>query len=119
MGGEKMPRVGAIAAAEKRPTGGILSLLLTAFLCLPSLLGGAAFLINLWLYRDPTEWGRVSGALVAMGGIFGRPMVALAAVVGATVPFRKNVPPKVMYAHLLVVVLGMIASLVFLFRLGI
>ncbi len=113
-----MPNAGSIASPEKPSTRGIFSLILTVFLCLPSLVGGAALSVNSMLYRDAEEWGRVSGAIAAMGGIFGRPMVALAAVVGATVVFRKNVPPKVKYAHVVVVVLGMIASLFYLFRLG-
>ncbi len=116
--GENMPSAGSIAVPEKPSIRGIFSLILTVLLCFPSLLGGTALLINSMIYRDAEEWGRVSGAMAAMGGIFGRPLVALAAVVGATVVFRKNVPPKIIYAHLLVVVLGMIATLVYLFRLG-
>jgi hypothetical protein len=118
-----MPRAGVVATAEKlqtvpAPPKGTFSLILTILLCLPSLIGVTAFLLNLLLYRDPEEWGQISGALVGMGGIFGRPLVALAAVVGASVAFRTNVPPRILYAHLVVVGFGTIASLIFLFKLG-
>ncbi len=117
-----MPSVGSIATGDKgwsrSPAKGIFSLILTVLFCLPSLIGGTAFLVNLMLYRNPEEWGQLSGALVALGGVLGRPFVAVAAVVGATVAFRSNVSPGIKYAHLSVVVLATIASLFFLSRFG-
>lgn len=113
-----MPDAGLIGAAEKRHshTKGIFSLAITVLLCLPSLVGGIAFLVNGFLHRDAAEWGQTSGALVAMGVVFGRPITALAAIVGATVCFRESVHPKIKYAHLVVVAFATIASLFFLFR---
>jgi hypothetical protein len=122
VGGENMPSVGYIEAADKSwsrtHTKGIFSLAITVLLCLPSLVGGTVFLINLLLYREAAEWGQTSGALVALGCILGRPLTALAAVVGSTVVFRGSVPPKIKYAHMLVVGLATVASLFFVFRFG-
>jgi hypothetical protein len=122
VGGENMPSVCYIEAADKgwsrTRTKGMFSLAITLLLCLPSLVGGTAFLMNLWLYRDAAEWGQTSGALVALGCILGRPLTALAAVVGSTVVFRGSVSPKIKYAHMLVVGLATVSSLFFVFRFG-
>jgi hypothetical protein len=96
----------------------IVSLAATILLCLPSLLGGAAFLANLLLYRDIAEWEQPSSALVALGVLLGCPLVALAAVLGGILAFSRSVPVKMKYAHLFVISLAAIATLSLLLRFG-
>ena len=117
-----MPPQETIANAEKSwastPGKGIVSLAVTVFLCLPSLVGGAAFLRNLLLYRDIEKWEQTSSALIALGVFIGWPLVAVAAVVGGIVAFSRSVSVGIKYAHLLVVGLATIATLFLLFRFG-
>ena len=97
---------------------GIASLVVTVLLCLPSLIGGAAFLINLLLHRKIEEWEETSSALVALGVFVGGPLVTLAAVVGGITGLSRSVAAEIKYAHLFVVVLATIAMLSLLFRFG-
>lgn len=96
----------------------IVSLAVTVLLCVPSLVGGAALLANLMLYRDIAEWEQASSALVALGVLLGGPLVALAAAVGGMIALSRSVPVKIKYAHLLIVSLATIATLSLLFRFG-
>jgi len=115
-----MPRSGRITAAEKRSSSkhypGIVSLAVTVFLCLPSLIAGAAFLINRLLYRNIEEWAPTSSALVALGVFLGSPLVAAAAVVGVITAVRRGVPQEFKYVQLMVVGVAAIATLSLLFR---
>lgn len=70
---------------------GIASLVVTVLLCLPSLIGGAAFLINLLLHRKIEEWEETSSALAALGVFVGGPLVTLAAVVGGITGLSRSV----------------------------
>jgi len=97
---------------------GIGTLILTVVLCLPSLIGGVALLTNVVLYRDIGQWEQTSSALVALGFFVGGPLVALAAVVGGIIAFSRNMPLKLKYAHLFVVSLATITTLLLLLRFG-
>jgi hypothetical protein len=46
---------------------GVLSLVATIVLCLPSLVGGLALLVNLLLQRHLEDWGTHSASFVALG----------------------------------------------------
>jgi len=95
-----------------------ISLSVTVLLCLPSLIGGGALLINLLLYRSIAEWSTASSALVALGSFLGGPLVALAAVVGGIIAFRRTVSFEIKCAHLFVVVLATIATFYLLLQFG-
>jgi hypothetical protein len=97
-------------------TKGIVSLVATVLFCLPSLLGGAALLINLLAYENITQWGQTSSAFVALGVFLGSPLVVLAAFVGGSTALRSSVPAEFKYAQLAVVGVAAIATLSLLFR---
>ncbi|MFB3815744.1 MAG: hypothetical protein ACE14L_16700 [Terriglobales bacterium] len=97
---------------------GISTLFLTVLLCLPSLVGGTALLLNLLRYRNIGDWEQVSSALIASGIFFGGPLVALAALVGGAIAFSRGVSLQVKYAHLVIVILATIATLALLLRFG-
>ncbi len=86
------------------------SLLFTTALCLPSLIGGAALLVQLALYRDINEWREVPSALIALGTLLGAPLVAMAAVVGGVIALSRSLSTRVKYAHLFLVGLAAIAT---------
>ena len=117
-----MPHGEAIANSEKSWSlvhgRGAISLLVTVLLCLPSLIGGGALLINLLLYRNLAEWQPISSALVALGFFLGGPLVAIAAVVGGIIAFRRTVSLEIKCVHLLVVILATIATFCLLFQFG-
>jgi hypothetical protein len=71
------------------------SLAATTLLCLPSMIGGTALLMNLLLYRNIEQWKEGSSALVALGVIVGGPLVALAAIVGGITAFCSSVSGRV------------------------
>ena len=117
-----MPPLGSINARRSGWSWlvkGIVSLVVTVLLCLPSLVGGAALLMNRMVYPDMREWSQISSALVALGVFFGRPLAEVAAIVGGIIALRRSVSLKIKYAHLLVVGLGTIASLFLSFQLGV
>lgn len=115
-----MPRYESTAGAETGLSSvhaiSIISLAVTILLCLPSLVSGAAFVLNLLLYRDIEEWKQTSSALVAMGVFLGSPLVALAAIVGGIATLSGSVHFRIKCAHLFVVSLATIATLLLLFR---
>jgi hypothetical protein len=95
---------------------GVLSLIATVVLCLPSLVGGLALLPNLVLQRHPADWREGSAVLVALGVFIGRPMVAIATMIGLAVALRPSVSAQMKSAHLVIVVLGMMATILLWFR---
>ena len=90
---------------------GILSLTVTVLLCLPSLVAGAALLVNRLLYPNIEQWPQISSALIALGIFFGNSAALLAAVVCAIAALRRRVSVKTKYAHLVVLALATIANL--------
>ena len=92
------------------PLTGIASLLLTIFLCLPSLIGGGALLLQAALYRDIGQWKETPSALIALGAILGGPLVGVAALIGAIISFSR-LPSRFKYAHLAVIGMAAIATL--------
>ena len=114
-----MPQSHTTASAEEhwrsRSTRAVASLALTTILCLPSLLGGAALLAQIILYRDISEWRQMPSAFIALGSIIGGPLVTLAAVVGGIISFS-DLPARVKYAHLFVIGLAAVAALSLLLR---
>ena len=117
-----MPRRESVASEEKSwpsmHAKGIASLVVTVLLCLPSLIGGAALLMNLLLSGNIEQWQETSAALVALGVFVGGPLVTLAAVVGGIVAFSRSVSVQMKCAHLFVVGLAAVATLSLLFRFG-
>ncbi len=112
----------SVANAEKiwsqpRPKG-ILSLTVTVLFCLPSLVAGAALLVNLLLYRKIEQWPQIASALIALGIFFGNSAALLAAVVCAIAALRQRVSVKIKYAHLAVLTLATIANLSLFLRCG-
>ena len=95
---------------------GVLSLTATIVLCLPSLVGGLAFLANLLLRRHLEEWEQGYAASVALDVFVGGPLVAIATMMGLLVAFRASVSLRIKSAHLIVVGLGAIATISLLFR---
>lgn len=102
-------------AAPPGKFNGVASSALIVILCLPSLIGASALLVQVLLYRDMTEWNETASALIALGSLFGGPMVALAAVVGGIVSLTR-VPSGFKYANLLVVALAALAALSLLLK---
>jgi hypothetical protein len=78
---------------------GIISLVPTALLCLPSFAGAAALLGNALLRRHVEEWGAVSSVTVASAVYLGWPLIVMAAVVGALAGMSHRVSQRVKYAH--------------------
>ena len=97
-------------------TKGVVSLVATVLLCLPSLLGGAALVTNLLVQENITQWGQTSSAFAALGVFLGSPLVALAALVAGSTALRRGVPAEFKYAQLAVVGVAAIATLSLLFR---
>jgi len=97
---------------------GMLSLVITILLCLPSLIGGSVLFFNLATHRNITEWEQTSSALVALGLLFGGPLVALAMILGGITALSSKVPPAIKYAELSVVSTATIATLSLLSRFG-
>jgi ABC-type arginine/histidine transport system permease subunit len=95
---------------------GILSLFLTVLLCLPSLIGGMALLVNLLLYREIEQWGQTLSALIALGVIAGTPLLLLAAVVNGITALRGRVSAGIKCAQLLLASVAAIVELSLLFR---
>lgn len=93
------------------PAKGVFSLGATTVLCLPSILGGLALLTNLLLQRHLGHWDQGSAALVALGTLFGAPLVVLATVIGIVVALRPLVSLRIKAAHLIVVGLGATATI--------
>ena len=93
-------------------------LAVTLLLCLPSLIGGAALLVNLLVYQNIEQWQETSSALVALGVIAGGPFVAVAAIIGGLSAVSRSVSTKVKAAQLLMVCLAAIATFCLLFRFG-
>lgn len=97
-------------------TKGIISLIAVLLLCLPSFAGGFALLYNLLAHRPIGDWSVASSVSVALAMLFGTPLVILATGVCAIVLFRMKVPPRIKFADVAILSLGMIATLVVSFR---
>ncbi len=95
---------------------GVLSLIATVVLCLPSLIAGIALLAGVLLQRHPAEWGESSAAVVALGVFIGRPLLAIATMIGLVVALRSSVSAPMKSAHLIVVALGMVATIALWYR---
>lgn len=88
----------------------MVSLVLTVFLCLPSLAGGVAMLVNLVLRRNIEQWGLVSSVSVASAVFIGCPLVAVAAVVSGLVGLSHSVSQRVKYAHYVIVSIAAVVT---------
>jgi len=94
------------------------SLAVTILFCLPSLLGGAALLMNSVRYENIEQWKDGSSALVAVGVIVGNPFVAVAAIVGGITTLSSSVSGSVKRVELFVVCLATIATFCLQSRFG-
>jgi ABC-type arginine/histidine transport system permease subunit len=99
-------------------TRGIVSLLPTVLLCLPSLVGGMALAINLLLQRKIEQWGQVSSSAIAMAAFLGGPLVALAAIVSGLMAFSRTLSYGVKCAQWTIVGLATIVTLSLNFHFG-
>ncbi len=97
-------------------TKGIASLLLISLLCLPSLAGAMALAGNAIVHRPIGEWNLPSSLSVAVAAFFGTPLIIAAAAICALVLFRFQVSPRIKLADVMIVGLGMIATLLVSFR---
>jgi small-conductance mechanosensitive channel len=91
-------------------TKGIIGLAVTVLLCLPSFVGAAALLANLFLQRPIPDWGAASSVLVATVVFLGWPLVAVAAVVVAIFGLSHRVSQRVMIAEYFTVIFGVLAT---------
>ncbi len=108
----------AETGAGRSHVGEIAGLLLTIFLCLPSLVGGSALLLEMALHRDISQWQETASALIALGALVGGPLVTVAAVVGGTMAFSRGLSLWMKYAHLMVVATAAVSTLSLLLRFG-
>jgi hypothetical protein len=90
---------------------GLPSLITVSVLCLPSVIGGVTVLYNLLLPRHLAEWGETSAALIGSAMFFGLPLLAIATLLGVIVALRSVVSPAMKLAHLIVVVVGVTATI--------
>jgi hypothetical protein len=100
-----------IALRASNPDKGVLSLAATIVLCLPSVISGLGFLVNLLLQGHFGEWTQGSQLFVGLGTFFGSPLVIIAAFLCIIVAFRPLVALRIKAAHLIVVGLGAIATI--------
>lgn len=100
----------SIRSAPSGTLKGVLSSALIVLLCLPSLIGGIALLLQLLLHGNIMEWNQTASALIALGCWFGGPLVAFAAFVGGMVSLTR-VPASYKYADLCVVGAAALATL--------
>jgi hypothetical protein len=99
-------------------TKGIISLVVTVLLCLPSIAGASMFLGNLLLQRRIEEWGAASSGLVALTVFIGGPLVALAVVISALVGLSHNVPRRIKCANYVIVGVAALVTFSLQFRFG-
>jgi len=97
---------------------GVVSLVPTVLLCLPSFAGALAFSVNVLFKRHIADWGTVSSVLVASAVFIGWPLVAMAAVVGLLVGLSRGVSQRVKYAHYIIVSVATLATFALIFRFG-
>ena len=93
------------------PAKGVLTLVVTILLSLPSIFGGLALLVNLLLQRHFGQWIQGTGTLVAVGILVGSPLVILATAIGIVVALRPLVSMRMKAAHLIIVGLGAAATI--------
>jgi ribose/xylose/arabinose/galactoside ABC-type transport system permease subunit len=97
---------------------GVISLVPTILLCLPSLTGAMAVLANVVLERHIETWGTVSSIVVATAVFIGWPLIVVAAVVGGLVGLSRGVSQRVKYAHYIIVSLATLATFGLTFHFG-
>ena len=97
---------------------GVISLVATVLLCLPSLTAAIAVVANVLLQRHIEEWGTVSSLVIAMAVFMVRPLLVTAAVVTWLVGMNRSVSQKVKYAHYIIVTLATIATFSVTFHFG-
>ncbi len=115
-----MPRCESTSRLEKiwLPTHAkdIASLAVTVLLCLPSLIGGAALLMNLLLYQSIERWEETSSAFIALGVFFGFPLAVTATIISGITALSSSVSMMVKRVQLFVVCLAAISTCCLLFR---
>jgi len=89
---------------------GIISLVPTVLLCLPSLAGAMAVLANAVLQRHIEQWGTVASVTAASAVFVGWPLVVVAAAFGALVGMSHGVSRRVKYAHYTIVGVATLAT---------
>jgi len=97
---------------------GVISLVPTILLCLPSLTGAMAVLANVVLERNIEAWGTVSSIAVATAVFIGWPLIVVAAVVGGLAGLSHGVSQRVKYAHYIIVSLATLATFGLTFHFG-
>lgn len=97
---------------------GIISLVSTVLLCLPSLAGAMAVLANAVLQRHIEEWGVMSSVSVASAVFIGGPLVLAAAAVSVLVGLSRGVSQNIKYAHYAIVIIAALSTFLLTFHFG-
>lgn len=95
---------------------GIVNLIAVVLLCLPSLVGAIALLVNFLLNRPIAEWDLASSISVALAVLFGWPLVFVAMIVGGAALLNLGVSTRIKLADGIILGLGALAALIVLFR---
>jgi hypothetical protein len=99
-------------------TRGVVTLVPTVLLCLPSLAGTVVILGNGLFHRHIEQWGILSAVWIASAVFIGWPLVAMAAVIGGLVGLSDRVSQRVKYAHYIIVGLATLATFSLTFHFG-
>jgi hypothetical protein len=111
MNGQKViPRLVPGAPRSSGKFKGIASSALIVILCLPSLVGAAALILQVALHQNISEWNETAAALIALGSLVGGPFVAMAALIGGIVTLTQ-LPSGFKYADLCVVGTAALAAM--------
>ncbi len=97
---------------------GIPSLVLLLLLCLPSTVGGAVFLLKLSTGQPVESWGVPASLMVAVAAMFGTPLILLAIALCVPIILGRKVSPGLKFADLVILGMGMAATLIVSFRPG-
>ncbi len=95
---------------------GILSLVPTVLLCLPSLIGGFVLGLNLLLQRQMEQLGQGASASIALAVMFGGPLVALSAMLCVVFAVSRRISVPVKFAHLLIVTAAAVCAVSLMLR---
>lgn len=99
-------------------TRGLISLVPTLLLCLPSLGGAVVLAGNAILQRHMQGWGIFSSLTLAAAVFLGGPLVGLAVVVATLFGLSRRIAPPVMYCHYLIVIIAACATVSLTMRFG-
>lgn len=97
---------------------GIISLVATVLLCLPSFAGILVVVLNASLHRQMSEWGKFCSLSVAAAVFIGWPLLLLAAAIAGLVGLSRRIPQSVKYAHYAIITLATVSTIAITFHFG-